>query len=62
MCKYHLFIPFFIVVFFLSACKTVYQPQTVKYKDYRINQPQPADNEITALLQPYAVITYQLQN
>lgn len=62
MRKSRLFIPFFVLVFFLSACKTVYQPQTVQYKDYRIHQPQAADNEITALLQPYAAITYQLQN
>lgn len=46
--------PFFIIICLLAACKTTYQPTSVQYKDYRIAQQQPANNELTAMLQPYA--------
>lgn len=37
----------------LFSCKTFYQPASVQYIDYRIQQPAP-ENELTALLKPYA--------
>lgn len=38
----------------ISSCKTVYQPQSVQYKDYRVNQQQAADSAIIVLLKPYS--------
>ncbi len=37
----------------LFSCKTFYQPASVQYSDYRIQQPVP-QNELTAMLKPYA--------
>jgi len=36
------------------SCKTFYQPAAVQYVDYRIQSKAIADNELTALLKPYA--------
>lgn len=44
----------FSVIIFLVSCKTVYQPQSVTYVDYRLNQNNKQNNNVTALLQPYA--------
>ncbi len=43
-----------LIVFLFFACKTVYLPTAVRYKDYRISPKQPINNELTNLLQPYA--------
>jgi len=43
-----------LIVLLFFACKTVYQPTAVHYKDYRVSQKQPINNELTNLLQPYA--------
>ena len=48
------FLPFFISVFFLVSCKTVYQPQAVQYIDYRLTQQSKQDSGLNKLLQPYA--------
>jgi len=40
--------------FFVTSCHTSYQPQTVKYQDYRISQKQTPANEINSLLKPYS--------
>ena len=45
---------FFFIVLLFFACKTVYQPTAVQYKDYRISPKQPINKELTSLLQPYA--------
>jgi 2',3'-cyclic-nucleotide 2'-phosphodiesterase (5'-nucleotidase family) len=50
----NLFVVSFLVVFCLLSCKTVYQPQTVQYTDYRINQNNKQDSSVIKLLQPYA--------
>lgn len=44
----------FVLVLFVTACKTSYQTSAVQYKDYRINNKQPASSEITTMLKPYA--------
>lgn len=46
--------PFFVLLFFAAACKTSYQTSNLQYKDYRINNKQPANNELNNLLKPYS--------
>lgn len=41
------------IVFFLS-CKTIYQPQSVTYAAYRLNETNRQDSNLIKLLQPYA--------
>jgi 2',3'-cyclic-nucleotide 2'-phosphodiesterase (5'-nucleotidase family) len=48
-----LFFLYSVIVLSVS-CKTVFQPVTVQYKDYRVSNKQPLNNELTKLLQPYA--------
>ena len=43
-----------LVVLLFFACRTVYQPTAVQYKDYRVSPKQPINNELNNLLQPYA--------
>jgi len=38
----------------LFSCRTVYQPVSAQYKDYKIANKQTVDNELTALIKPYA--------
>jgi 2',3'-cyclic-nucleotide 2'-phosphodiesterase (5'-nucleotidase family) len=45
---------FLATLFLFVSCKTVYQPASVQYKDYRVSNQQPVNNELTTLLQPYA--------
>jgi 2',3'-cyclic-nucleotide 2'-phosphodiesterase (5'-nucleotidase family) len=54
MRKFFLFQPVLFFTLLVTSCHTAYQPQSVKYQDYRINQKQIAANEITTLLQPYS--------
>lgn len=44
----------FLLVSSAAACNTAYQTSTVQYKDYRISNKQPASNELSTLLKPYA--------
>lgn len=46
--------PLFVCLFFAAACNTTYQTSTVQYKDYRISSKQPASNELSSMLKPYA--------
>jgi 2',3'-cyclic-nucleotide 2'-phosphodiesterase (5'-nucleotidase family) len=48
------FHPVLFFILFVTSCHTAYQPQSLKYQDYRINQKQTGNNEITALLKPYS--------
>lgn len=54
MRKFFLFQPVLFFTFLVTSCHTTYQPQSVKYQDYRITQKQTSGNEITALLKPYS--------
>ena len=54
MRKFFLFQPLLVFIFFVISCHTSYQPQSVKYQDYRITQKQASVNEITTLLKPYS--------
>lgn len=38
----------------LISCKTSYQPQSVKYEDYKVNQSYRQDSALAQLLHPYA--------
>lgn len=49
----HFFVPFFALALLIS-CKTIYQPRSVTYADYRITAVNVPDNNIVQLLQPYA--------
>lgn len=44
---------FFAIIYFVS-CKTIYQPQSVTYAAYRVNQSNKEDSNLIKLLQPYA--------
>jgi len=46
--------PLFLCLFFAVSCDTAYQTYTVQYKDYRISSKQPASNELSSMLKPYA--------
>ena len=50
--KYHF--ASFIVCSLLFSCSTFYQPQSVKYKDYRFTNASKPDSAILQLLKPYA--------
>lgn len=54
MRKFFLFQPVLFFTFLVTSCHTAYQPQSVKYQDYRITQKQTSSNEITILLKPYS--------
>lgn len=43
-----------LAVVILFSCKTTYQPQSVKYHDYRITHQQKADSALVLLMRPYA--------
>ena len=49
-----LFFTVFFSIFFSVSCKTIYQPQAVKYIDYRLNQSNQPNSSLVKLLQPYA--------
>ena len=49
-----LLIPLTTIFFFLFSCKTIYQPGSVQYKDYKITSSQPANSEINVFLKLYA--------
>lgn len=42
------------IINFSPSCKTVYQAQSVQYKDYRISQSIAKDSGVIAMLRPYA--------
>ena len=48
------FLALFSVALFTISCKTVYQPQSVKYKDYRFTNNSKQDSGLIKILQPYA--------
>ncbi len=54
MRKFFLFQPLLVFTFLVISCHTSYQPQSLKYQDYRITQKQSSSNEITTLLKPYS--------
>jgi 2',3'-cyclic-nucleotide 2'-phosphodiesterase (5'-nucleotidase family) len=45
---------FLIFFVFISSCTTIYQPAAVQYKDYRISQNSPVNQDMALLLKPYA--------
>jgi len=51
MFKKHLFL--FLITSWLLSCQTFYQPQTVKYKDYRLTQTSKQDGALNTALKPY---------
>ena len=51
MFKKHLFL--FLITSWLLSCQTFYQPQTVKYKDYRLTQTSEQDGALNTALKPY---------
>ena len=51
MFKKHLFL--FLITSWLFSCQTFYQPQTVKYKDYRLTQTSEQDGALNTALKPY---------
>lgn len=44
----------FSAFIFSASCKTAYQPQAVKFVDYRLTSNEKKDNALIQLLQPYA--------
>lgn len=38
----------------VSSCKTAYEPQSIRYKDYRINSTQAKDSVLLSVLKPYS--------
>lgn len=44
----------FFVFLFSASCKTSYQPQSVKFIDYRLTQSNKKDSTLIKMLQPYA--------
>jgi 2',3'-cyclic-nucleotide 2'-phosphodiesterase (5'-nucleotidase family) len=51
MFKKHLFL--FLLTSWLFSCQTFYQPQSVKYKDYRLTQTSKQDGALNTALKPY---------
>jgi len=51
MFKKHLFL--FLITSWLFSCQTFYQPQTVKYKDYKLTQTSNQDGALNTSLKPY---------
>lgn len=45
---------FFCTIILSISCKTAYQPQSVKYLDYRLDQSSKQNDGVIKLLQPYA--------
>ncbi|MBL0145081.1 MAG: hypothetical protein IPP48_04295 [Chitinophagaceae bacterium] len=45
---------FFVLLVALFSCQTIYQPQSVKYNDYRVTQRNSQDSNVIQLLKPYA--------
>ena len=43
----------FLITSWLFSCQTFYQPQTVKYKDYRLTQTSKQDGALNTVLKPY---------
>ena len=50
----NIFLFFLFTLILSSSCKTLYQPQSVQYTDYRITRDYKTDSSLTALLKPYA--------
>jgi 2',3'-cyclic-nucleotide 2'-phosphodiesterase (5'-nucleotidase family) len=51
--KSFLFFTFFISLSLLISCRSVYQPQTLQYSGYRINEKNQRDSTSLLLLKPY---------
>jgi 2',3'-cyclic-nucleotide 2'-phosphodiesterase (5'-nucleotidase family) len=43
-----------LFLLFVTSCKTVYQPKTLQYADYRITPASPQSETLAKFLQPYA--------
>jgi 2',3'-cyclic-nucleotide 2'-phosphodiesterase (5'-nucleotidase family) len=56
------FLLVFYVLLFSLSCKTVYQPQSVAYADYRLNSNSKADSGLIKMLQPYSDSVYKSMN
>jgi 2',3'-cyclic-nucleotide 2'-phosphodiesterase (5'-nucleotidase family) len=54
-------LPFYILLF-SASCKTIYQPQSVTYADYRLNSNRQADSGLIKILQPYSDSVYKSMN
>lgn len=48
------FLAGFSALNFFPSCRTVYQPSSVQYADYRLNQSSAKDSTILLMLQPFA--------
>ncbi len=48
------FIPFLSLFFFISACKTAYQPTSVQYRDYSVSAKDKTDTALLTMLRPYS--------
>lgn len=48
------FLAGFVAISFFLSCKLTYQPQSVQFKDYRLNQTNKQDSAVVALIRPYA--------
>ena len=48
------FLAGFSALVFSPSCKTIYQPASVQYADYRLNQSYVKDSAILVMLKPYA--------
>ena len=49
-----IFLSFLCTIVCFLSCKTIYQPQSVTYAAYRLNQANKQDSNLIILLQPYA--------
>ena len=56
------FIAGFLAIILTLSCKLSYQPQSVQYKDYRLNQTNKQDSTLIALIRPYADSVNQSMN
>ncbi len=51
-----------VAISFFLSCKLTYQPQSVQFKDYRLNQTNKQDSAVIALIKPYGDSVNQSMN
>ena len=56
------FLAGFSALVFSPSCKTIYQPVSVQYADYRLNQSNAKDSAILVMLKPYADSVHNSMN
>lgn len=56
------FLAGFSALVFSPSCKTIYQPASVQYADYRLNQSYAKDSAILVMLKPYADSVHSSMN